>query len=148
MTDNATLARRMYDAWNNRALDELAALWADEGVITIVGSGQTFHGPEGAMQEASMWIDAFPDGRVTVDRVVAADPCVVVEYTGRGTHTGTFTSAAGSIPATGRSVTLQLCDVLEFRDARAVSNHIYLDTGSMMAQLGLIAGQAAATTQQ
>ena len=40
MTDNATLARGMYDAWNERDFDREAALWADEGVITFVGSGQ------------------------------------------------------------------------------------------------------------
>jgi hypothetical protein len=40
MTDNATLARSMYDAWNARDFARGAALWADEGVITFVGSGQ------------------------------------------------------------------------------------------------------------
>jgi predicted ester cyclase len=95
-----------------------------------------------------MWADAFPDGRITVDRVVEDDPFVVVEFTGHGTHTGPLTTAAGSIPATGRSVTLHLCDVLEFREGKAFSQHHYLDTGAMMAQLGLATEQTAATRQQ
>ena len=148
MTDNATLARSMYDAWNERDFDRQAALWADEGVITFVGTGQQFRGPDGSRQFSTMWADAFPDGHITVDRVVADDPFVVVEFTGQGTHTGTLTTAAGSIPATGRSVTLHLCDVYEFRDGKALSQHHYLDTGAMMAQLGLTAQQPAATTQQ
>ena len=63
MTDNATLARSMYDAWNERDFDREAALWADEGVITFVGSGQQFRGPDGSRQFSTMWADAFPDGR-------------------------------------------------------------------------------------
>jgi steroid delta-isomerase-like uncharacterized protein len=147
MTDNATLARSMYDAWNARDFDRGAALWADEGVITIVGSGQEFHGPDGSRQFSATWADAFPDARVTVDRVVAADPYVVVEFTGSGTHTGTLRTPAGPVQATGRSITLQLCDVYEFRNGKARSQHFYMDSGSMMAQLGVTAGQTA-TTQQ
>jgi hypothetical protein len=52
----------------------------------------------------------------------------------------------GSIPATGRTVTLKLCDVTEFRDGKVKSQRSYFDTASMMAQLGLGADQAAATT--
>ena len=148
MTDNATLARSMYDAFNSRDFDQEAALWTEEGVMTDVGSGQEFHGPEGSRQSNRLWAEAFPDGRVTVDRVVAAGPYVVVEITGRGTHTGTLTSPAGSIPATGRSVTLQLCDVYEFGDGKARSRHTYFDSGSLLAQLGLTAEQAQAAEQQ
>ena len=50
------------------------------------------------------------------------------------------------IPATGRSLTLQLCDVMEFRNGKVQSQRTYFDTGSMMAQLGLGAEQPA--TQQ
>ena len=94
-----------------------------------------------------MWADGFPDGSITIDRVIAADDCVVVEYTGRGTHTGSLVTPMGVISATGRSLTLQLCDVLEFTDEKVQSQRTYFDTGSLMAQLGLTAGQSATTTQ-
>ena len=72
---------------------------------------------------------------------------MVVEYTGRGTHTGTLSTSMGDIPATGRSVTLQLCDVIEFKDGKVHRQRTYFDTGSMMAQLGLLAEQTASTQQ-
>jgi predicted ester cyclase len=90
-----------------------------------------------------MWDTAFPDGMVTVDRVIAQGDHVVVEFTGRGTHTGTLTTPAGAIPATGRSVTLQFLDVLEFTDGKVASQRTYFDTGSMMAQLGISATRPA-----
>jgi steroid delta-isomerase-like uncharacterized protein len=143
MADNATLARSLYEAFNNRDFDLLAEAVAPEGTITMVGSGQTFTGPDGARQYNMMWEEAFPDGMITIDRVIAQDDCVVVEFTGRGTHTGTLATAAGNIPATGRSVTLQLVDVLEFADGKVKAQRSYFDSGSLMAQLGITATQPA-----
>jgi steroid delta-isomerase-like uncharacterized protein len=147
MADNATLARSLYEAWNERDFDAVAEATAPDGQLTIVGSGETFVGPEGSRAYNTMWAEAFPDGVITVDRIITMDDCVVVEFTGRGTHTGTLATAAGSIPATGRSVTLQLCDVLEFSDGKVRSQRTYFDTGSLMAQLGMTAEQTATTTQ-
>jgi predicted ester cyclase len=96
MADNATLARSLYEAFNNRDFDLLSEAVAPEGTITMVGSGQTFTGQDGARQGNMMWDEAFPDGRITVDRVIARDDCVVVEFTGRGTHTGTLATPAGT----------------------------------------------------
>jgi predicted ester cyclase len=71
----------------------------------------------------------------------------VVEFTGRGTHTGTLRTSMGDIPATGRSLTLQLCDVMEFKDGMIQGQKTYFDSGSMMAQLGLMAEQTASQHQ-
>jgi len=147
MTDNAGLARRLHEAWNDRAYEEIAQAMAPDGVITIVGTGDTFVGGDGANKFNTMWGDGFPDGRLTVDRVIDSGDVVVVEFTGQGTHTGTLRTSMGDIPATGRRITLQLCDVMEFRDGKVTSQRSYFDSGSMMAQLGLGAEQAASTQQ-
>jgi steroid delta-isomerase-like uncharacterized protein len=147
MADNADLARRLHEAWNERKFDEIAELTAPDGKITIVGSGDTFEGVEGSRAYNEMWAAGFPDATVTVDRVIASGDHAVVEFTGRGTHTGTLATSMGDIPATGRSLTLQLCDVMEFKDGKVRSQHTYFDTGSMMAQLGLGAEQTASQHQ-
>jgi steroid delta-isomerase-like uncharacterized protein len=143
MAANADLARRVHDAWNERNFDEIAEATASDATITIVGSGDTFEGPEGAHAYNKMWADGFPDGKVTVDRVIESGDYVVVEFTGRGTHTGTLATSTGEIPATGRTLTLQLCDVMEFNNGKVQSQKTYFDTGSMMAQLGLASDQRA-----
>jgi steroid delta-isomerase-like uncharacterized protein len=147
MAGNADLARRLHEAWNERSFDEMAEATAPDATITIVGSGDTFEGRDGSRAFNTMWADGFPDGKVTVDRVIESGDHVVVEYTGRGTHTGTLVTSMGDFPATGRSMTLQLCDVMEFQDGKVRSQRTYFDTGSMMAQLGLGAGQAASQHQ-
>jgi steroid delta-isomerase-like uncharacterized protein len=147
MADNATLARRMHEAWNERNFDEMVDATAPDAVITFAGSGDTFEGTEGARTFATMWADGFPDGTITVDRVIESGDHVVVEYTGRGTHAGTLVTSMGDIPATGRSLTLQFCDVIEFRNGKLQNQMTYFDSGSMMAQLGLGAEQSATQHQ-
>jgi steroid delta-isomerase-like uncharacterized protein len=147
MADNADLARRVHEAWNERKFDEIAELTAPDSTITIVGSGDTFEGIEGSRAYNEMWAAGFPDARVTVDRVIESGDYVVVEFTGQGTHTGTLRTSMGDIPATGRSLTLQLCDVMEIRDGMIQGQRTYFDTGSMMAQLGLMAEQTASQHQ-
>ena len=71
----------------------------------------------------------------------------MVEFTGHGTHTGTLATSMGQIPATGRSLTLKLCDVIEFKDGKVATQRTYFDTGSMMAQLGITAEQVATANQ-
>ena len=94
---------------------------ANDGEIVLVGSDTRFRGPAGAIEFSQMWAEAFPDGRVKVERTVASDDYVSVEYTGRGTHTGTLRGPGGDIPATGRSLTLHLCDFYEIRNGKIVS---------------------------
>jgi steroid delta-isomerase-like uncharacterized protein len=146
MADNVSLARSLYEAFNERDFDKLAERTKPDSTITIVGSGDTFDGPEGARKYNMMWAEAFPDGKITIDNIVAAGDHVVVEFTGRGTHTGTLAGPGGSIPATGRSVTLKLCDVLEISGDKLSSQRTYFDGASLLSQLGLTAEQAA--TQQ
>lgn len=148
MADNAELARKLYEAFNERNIEEIEAAVTADGTLTVVGSGEVLVGAAGARQYNQMWLDGFPDGKATVDNVFAAGNTVVVEFTGEGTHTGTLRTGMGDIPATGRSATLHICDVLEFDDnGKIKTQRTYFDSGSLMVQLGLLAGQEA-TAQQ
>jgi steroid delta-isomerase-like uncharacterized protein len=147
MADNLSIARRLYDGWNERAFEEIADYTTDDSELVIVGTGDVFKGREGALKYNQNWADGFPDGRITVDNMLTAGDTVLVEFTGHGTHTGTLRTSMGDIPATGKSLTLHLCDVLEFRDGKIVRQRSYFDSGSMMAQLGLLPEQATTAKQ-
>ena len=147
MADNIALARKLYEGWNERKFDELADALAPDGKIVVAGTGDVFEGPEGSLQYNKSWYDGFPDGKITIDNIFASGDCVVVEFTGHGTHTGTLATSMGQIPATGRSLTLKLCDVVEFKDGKVKTQRTYFDTGSMMAQLGITAEQVATANQ-
>lgn len=145
-TDNRTIARRFYEDWNKRDFDHLASLLADDGEILLVGSGTSFRGPEGSKQFSRMWADGFPDGRVRIDNVIATGDHVVVELTGTGTQTGTLAAPGGDIPATGRSVTLELCDVHTIEGGKIKSLRSYFDSASLLTQLGVMPEAGVAAT--
>jgi steroid delta-isomerase-like uncharacterized protein len=136
--DNDEIARSLYEHWNAREFERVADLIADDGEIVIVGSGTRFRGPEGAIEFSRMWADGFPDGKVTIDRTIASGDTVVVEHTGQGTQTGTLHGPGGDIPATGRSATLNLCDVHDIRDGKIRKMSSYFDAASLLEQLGVM----------
>lgn len=142
MADNLSIARRLYEGWNERAFDEIAEHVTDDSELLVVGTGDVFRGKDGSHAWNENWAAGFPDGRVSIDRIHGMGDTVIVEYTGSGTHTGTLPTSMGDIPATGKSMTLKLCDVLEFRDGKVLRQRSYFDSGSMMAQLGLLPEQA------
>lgn len=144
MAQNASIVRSTYEAWNDRDFDRFAEVLA-KGEVIAMGSGGRWEGSDGARQFAEMWYEAFPDGKIEVRSITETDDTVVIEFTGRGTHTGTLRSPMGDIEATGRPMELQLCDVWSFAsDGTPTQVRTYFDTASMMAQLGLLPQPAAA----
>ena len=145
MADNANIARGLYEAWNNRDFDYFNDFVTDDTELVNVGTGTVLKGREGVHYYNKAWADAFPDGKATVDRVLESGNTVVVEYTGRGTHTGPLVSEMGTIPATGKSVTITFCDVSDFENGKLKRQRTYFDSGAMMAQLGLTEMPASTT---
>ena len=136
--DIMQIARSQYEAWNDRDFDRLGSLFADDAEIVVAGSDARFRGPEGARDYGRTWVDAFPDGRISIDTETAQGDRVVIEYTGHGTQTGTLRGPAGEIPPTGRSVTLQLCDVTEVRGGKIAAVRTYFDSAALLTQLGVM----------
>jgi ketosteroid isomerase-like protein len=66
------------------------------------------------------------------------------EWSASGTHQGPLETPEGTIPATGKQITIRGCDVVTVRDGRITSHRAYFDQLSFMAQLGLLPEEAAA----
>jgi ketosteroid isomerase-like protein len=144
VSQNASIARSTYEAWNARDFDRFAEVLA-KGEVIAMGSGERWKGSDGAREFAEMWYEGFPDGKIETRSITESDDTVVIEFTGRGTHTGTLRSPMGDIEPTGRPLVLELCDVWSFAsDGTPTQVRTYFDTASMMAQLGLLPQPAAA----
>ncbi|HEU4513245.1 MAG TPA: ester cyclase [Nocardioidaceae bacterium] len=137
MADNATLVRSLFDAWNNRDFDAVARDVDANCTIVDMGSGRTVQGPDGFVAFNTALFEAMPDAQFTLDHLTAQGETVVVEYTGRGTHTGDLVLPAGTVPATGRSITVHVCEIDEIRNDKITSARVYVDSGAVMAQLGI-----------
>jgi ketosteroid isomerase-like protein len=132
------LLRLAYDLYNRRDFARSAELTQPDAVTVNVPTGQEFTGPEGTKAYLGTWAAAFPDSTCEVLNVVAAEDGGVVEFIGRGTHTGPLAGPAGTIPPTGRRIEFRLCDVWKVRDGKYAGNHCYYDALGLLAQLGVI----------
>jgi predicted ester cyclase len=82
-----------------------------------------------------MYRVAFPDLRMDAVDVISSADKAVARVTATGTQTGEFMGMAPS----GRSVSVQLIDIMRFDDAGLVCEHWgVMDTLSMLQQLGAI----------
>lgn len=138
MADNETLVRKLFDAYNSRDLDAVAGDIAPDCSIVDMGSGRTLQGPDGFVAFTKALFDAMPDAQFTLDHLMTQGDTVVIEYTGRGTNTGDLVLPAGTVPATGRSITVHTCEIDEIKNGKIQSARVYVDSGAIMAQLGVI----------
>ncbi|HEX9989321.1 MAG TPA: ester cyclase [Chloroflexia bacterium] len=139
-TGNTQVVQDLYEAFNKRGIDRAADTMIATNLEWVsVPLGITFEGPEGYKQFVGSWAAAMPDSSVEVKSIVANGDSVAAEFTGRGTHTGTFSTPAGDIPPTGRQVELQFCELLQLKDGKVVRAHTYFDSITMLRQLGVVA---------
>ncbi len=133
-TDHAATARRLYDLINAGDIDEFARHLADDFVEheETPGLAPTKDGVKAFFQ---MQLAAFPDLRMEIEDVVANGDKVV----GRVRYTATNRGAFMGMPATGKSVDVQLIDIFRFGDDGLVHEHWgVMDALAMMQQLGAV----------
>jgi steroid delta-isomerase-like uncharacterized protein len=77
---------------------------------------------------------AFPDGRVTIEDMIAEGDKVVTRYTSCGTHKGEFMG----IPATGKEVVVTSIVISRIAKGKIAEDWEELDALGFMVQLGAI----------
>jgi steroid delta-isomerase-like uncharacterized protein len=140
--DNVALGQSLVDLYNSHQsdpawLDKSVAAFAADSTFIDVPSGRTLPGSDGYKQLVLFFAEAFPESSVELTNVVATEEQLVLEFTGRGTNTGPLHLPTGDVPATGRYSELRFCEVIQIRNGKIVSFHIYYDTMTLLQNLGL-----------
>ena len=132
--DHAATIRRMYDLLSAGDIDGFGNLLADDFVEHEETPGLE-PTKEGVKQFFHMYRAAFPDLRMEPQDVVASGDKVVARARATGTNQGEFVG----MPATGKSVDVQLIDIIRFGDDGLAREHWgVFDALGMMQQLGAI----------
>ena len=139
MVSPADIAREYVENWNRRDWKAYRELLDDQYTYTG-GDGETQRGPEAGMAVGQMFATAFPDGRIDLRQIHTAGDTAIVEFTGRGTHSGDLMGIA----PTGRHISIPVITVLTVRGGRIVSEREYMDMAHMMRQLGVMPAAATA----
>lgn len=87
----------------------------------------------GHQQVAQALYAGFPDLHQAIDEILAEEDTVVVRFTLRGTHTGSF----NGIPATGRSIAVPVIAILHVEGGRIAELRAVADRVGLMRQLGV-----------
>jgi predicted ester cyclase len=139
--------RELFDkataAFNANDRGTMADLTADTSVATGPG-GMRATGKQEVLEFNNVWLDAFPDAHVEVEKVHIDGGVAVDEGTFTGTHTGVFRTPMGDVPPTQKKVRGEYIGVSEFRDGKLVRQSLMFDRLQLMEQLGLAPAPAAA----
>jgi len=131
---NTAALERMYELLSAGDVDGFGDLLADDFVEHEVTPGLK-PTKEGVKEFFRMYIAAFPDLRMVPEDVLASGDKVVARTRGTGTHRGEFMG----MPASGRSIDVELIDIMRFGDDGLVREHWgVFDALKMMQQLGAI----------
>jgi steroid delta-isomerase-like uncharacterized protein len=132
---NKTIVGRAWEEFFIRGnLDKADEFFAPDYVNHDPAASEDRHGPEELRQFLSMYRNAFPDMRFTIEDVVAEGDEVVVRWTLRGTHQGELMG----IPPTNNPVTVRGMSIERVSNAKIVETWDSYDALGLMQQLGVI----------
>jgi steroid delta-isomerase-like uncharacterized protein len=133
---NKTVSRRFFEeVFGKGKLNVLDELIAKDHVNSGPGTlPELPTGTEGAKQIVTLYRNAFPDLRVTVDEQIAEGDKVVTRWTAHGTHQGELLG----MPATGKSSTVTGIAVDRIVNGKIAESWGIFDQFGMMQQLGVI----------
>jgi steroid delta-isomerase-like uncharacterized protein len=137
MADAIEAARRHDEAFNSKDPEARMATETPD-VESVLPGGITLRGPEQVVGFLKIFWDALPDARITHKHHVSAGDTVAIEGILTGTHTGTFKSPQGDIPATGNRIELRYASVKTIRDGKVTLEHLYFDQLDFLQQLGAL----------
>jgi steroid delta-isomerase-like uncharacterized protein len=138
--DHASTMRRLYELLNAGDIDGFGDHMAEDFVEHEVMPGLE-PSRDGVKQMFRMYRAAFPDLRMEAEDVLVSGDKVVARVRATGTQQGEFMG----LPATGKSVNVQLIDIIRFgEDGLAREHWGVFDALGMMQQLGAIPEAATA----
>lgn len=87
---------------------------------------------------AMRWLNAFPQGKMTVRTEIVSAPWVIQEIVMEGVHSAPLEGPTGTIPATHKKVVGYGVQILRVDDGKIAEARLYFDQLDQMTQLGLI----------
>ncbi len=120
-------------------MDAVKSLFADNCASTDFATGKVSNGVEENMADVEQWRAAFSNMKIEAVSHIEQGNAVVTEMKFEGTNDGDMQGPDGSsMPATGKTVSMQGCQICEFENGKMVNTRQYYDMMSMMAQLGMM----------
>ena len=136
---SAAVVDRFFAAMTAGDMDAVRSIFHEDCVSTDFATGVVSKGIDANMADVEMWRSSFGDMKVEAVSHTVSGQTVVTEMKFSGTNDGDMGMPDGSsIPATGKRVEMQGCQICEFEGDKMINARQYYDMMAMMAQLGLM----------
>jgi steroid delta-isomerase-like uncharacterized protein len=132
---NKTIARRIVDeGWNKHNPAILDQLFANDAVLHDPQNPSISKGPQGAKSTLAIYLRAFPDMKISIEREIADGDYVVQHLLVTGTNTGEF----NGMPATGKKTTTIGVMTSKIKDGKVIEAWSLFDSLGLLQQLGVV----------
>ncbi len=141
--NNKVVVRRLLDeVWNKGNLSLVDELFTPNFEFHDASTPDLGRGPESEKKRVTLYRNAFPDLRITIEDMIAEGETVVTRWSCRGTHKGDLSGIA----PTGKQITISGITVGRFANGKIAQGYANWDALGLMQQLGVVP-QFAAKTQ-
>jgi steroid delta-isomerase-like uncharacterized protein len=137
--NKALIQRFVEEAFNKGNVDVADEVYSPT-FLSHEPTGPVERSPEYVENFVNMYLSAFPDGRTTMEDLVAEGGRVAYRWTYRGTHQGELMG----IPPTGREVTITGITIDSVSDGRIAEEWNHFDQLGLLQQLGVVPTPGAA----
>jgi steroid delta-isomerase-like uncharacterized protein len=132
---NKAIVRRLFEElWNKGNLSLADQLFTPNYTHHDSSSPDFGHGPEGERKRATLYRNAFPDLRLTIEDLIAEGDTVMARWSGHGTHKGDL----NGIAPTGKHVTISGVTIVRCVNAKLSEGYVNWDALGLMQQLGVV----------
>jgi steroid delta-isomerase-like uncharacterized protein len=100
--------------------------------------GMELHGPDASAEGVKVFKTAFPDLTGEVIRLMPGETEAAAEIVWRGTHTGPLATPTGTIPPTGKPITVHATKVFAFEGGLIKYSRHYWDMTELLGQIGAL----------
>jgi steroid delta-isomerase-like uncharacterized protein len=132
--NKAVLRRVFEEVWNKGNLSLVDELFAPNYEDHDPSTPDFGRGPESEKKRATLYRNAFPDLRLTIEDIIAEGDTVMARWSCRGTHKGDL----GGIAPTGKQISISGVTVARLSNGKLAEAHVNWDALGLMQQLGVV----------
>lgn len=136
--DAQSVVARAREHFNAHEFDDITQLMAEDVLWIAPDVSEPVHGRAEARGRFARFAGAMPDLHADLRNSFGGGEWVCEEWTVRGTFTKPFLTPQGeTVPPTNKPIELDEGVIFRVVKGEIREIHVYLDTGSMAAQMGL-----------
>jgi steroid delta-isomerase-like uncharacterized protein len=133
---NKNVVRRLFEeVWNKGHQPVADELFAQNYSHHDSSTPDVGRGPESEKKRVTLYRNAFPDIRFTIEDIISEGETVTARWSCHGTHKGDL----NGIAATGKQITISGISVARFTNGKMIEGWVNWDALGMMQQLGIVA---------